>query len=431
MTGSGSATVRGMPRLDPARECDASCACPRCRHARRAYRWFVAMLIAVLLTPPVALGFTATRSVVSPGLLVAAVYLPWRTFKLGGRLVAAGTLYGAVTTVVVTYVCLHAAYYLVGEGKPLVFLMEAQWAVYFASFACVLFDVQRLPDARARVMRALLVVLLVQSILGIVSSYTGPLLDVGAWTGGRFGLSMHRATGTLGSPNGFAGVMAIGAVFALFHPRSALPLPRWLLVSPLVVALFLSQSKSGWLSFTIATLLVVTTRFVLTSSARDLVLALGLGALLLVATNSPDVVDELSSDYAGRVTYGQRVLEKYERASPPYQVFGLGFRQTADIDEETRGWLTAHNSYLSFLAELGGVGLLILVAVWAVTLALIVRSWDWPLLGALVAMLLHLYSEAFLYGNVYVLMTVLVLALTRMPRIAAEPRPAPIIVQRA
>jgi O-antigen ligase len=372
------------------------------------------MLVGILLVPPLSLSFTVTQSTMSLGLVLAAAYLPWRLVKLRGRFVAAGTLYGAVTTLLVAYVSLHALYYLVGERHFLVFLMEAQWAVYFAAFTCLLFDVKPLHGAREKVVRALLLVVLCQAILGIVSSYVGPLLDVGAWTEGRFGLSQYRATGTLGSPNGFAGVIAFGAVVALFHDRAGLPLPRAVLVPPILVALFLSQSKSGWVAFLLSGLVVLLARFLLTTSARDFALAVGLGALLVAAARTPEVVNELSSDYAGRVTFGERTLERYERSEPGYQVFGLGFRQTAEVDPETRGWLTAHNSYLSFLAETGLVGILLLCAVWTLTLWWILRTWDWAMLAALTCMLLHLYTEAFLYGNVYVLLMALVLGLSHM-----------------
>ncbi len=389
------------------------------------------MLVAILLAPPLALSFTETHSVVSTGLVLGALYLPWRAWKLRGRLAAAGTLHGAVTALLVAYVSLHAVYYLAGERNAVVFLMEAQWAVYLAAFACLLADVQPLPAARAKVVRALLLVVLAQSILGIVSSYTGPLLDIGAWTGGRFGIALYRATGTLGTPNGFAGVMAMGALVALFHDRAGLPLPRAVLVPPILVALFLSQSKSGWLSFLLSGLLVLVVRFLLRGGARDFALAATLGALLAVAASTPDVTNELSTDYSDRVVFTERALERYQAASLPKRIFGLGFRQTASIDEETRAWVTAHNSYLSFLAEIGPVGFALLAGLFALTLWRILRAWDWPLLAAFSAMLLHLYSEAFLYGNVYVLWMVLFLWLSRAPGGSEERAAAPVMAQPA
>jgi O-antigen ligase len=393
-----------------------ACSCLRCARARSAYRWLVAILVAVLLAPPLSIDFTATRSVISPGLGLAVLYLPWRLVRLRGRLVAARTLYRAVIVAVVSYMTLHAIYYLVGERNWLVFLIEAQWATYLAGFAAVVSDVQPLPNARNRVVRALLLILGCQAILGIVSSYVGPLVDTGAWTAGRFGLAAYRATGTLGNPNAFAGVIAIGAVIALLHPRAGLPLPRVLLVPPFLVALLLSQSKSGWLSFLVSTALVLFGRFAVKGRARDLALALGVAAVLTWGLNTDVVVNELSTDYVGRVQFGERVLERYERAQPSYQLFGLGFRQTAIIDPETRAWVTAHNSYLSFLAEIGLIGFLLVAALWAVAAWSTLRAWDWPVLGALCCMLLHLYSEAFLYGNVYILLMALILGLPRLRR---------------
>ncbi len=377
------------------------------------------MVVAVLFAPPLALGFTGARSSVSPAVVLAAAYLPWRFLRLRGRIPSGRTPYGLVTLAVTAYVALHALYYLAGERNLVVFLMEVQWAAYFAAFASVLFDLQRLPDARSRVVRSLLVLALVQAGLGMVSAFHGPIYDVGAWYEDRFGLGVYRATGTLGSPNGFAGVMAVTGILATFERRAALPLSRLLTVAPLLVALFWSQSKSGWLAYLLAATVILVARFAGTASARDFLLALALGASLVFTLQTQEVWGELTRDYTERVTFGEEVLEQYARAHPLRELFGVGFRQTARIDHDTHAWLTAHNSYLSLLAEIGAVGLLLLATVWATTLVEIARGRDWVMLGVLASILLHVYSEAFLYGNVYVLLMLLVLSLASMTRAAS------------
>ena len=294
----------------------AGCRCRRCARGRSAFRWWIAMLVAVMFAPPLTLGFTAARSSLSPAILVAVAYLPWRLLLLRGRLPSARTPFGVVTIAAAAYVALHAVYYLVAERNLLVFLMEAQWAVYFAAFASVLFDVQQLPEARARVVRSLLVVILIEAGLGAVSAFTGPIYDVGAWHEDRFGLGVYRATGTLGSPNGFAGVMAVGALLAAFERRAALPLPRLATLAPLLLALFWSQSKSGWLAFLASATLVLLARFVGTASARDFLLALALGVLLVFGLRNPEVWGELERDYSTRSTFGEETLERYLRADP-------------------------------------------------------------------------------------------------------------------
>jgi O-antigen ligase len=409
----------------------AGCRCARCARARSAFRWWIAMLVAVMFAPPLTLGFTATRSTVSPAILVAIAYLPSRVLRLRGRFPSAGTPYGVVTMAVTAYVALHAVYYLAAERNLLVFLMEAQWAAYFAAFASVLFDLQQLPGARARVVRSLLVAILVESGLGAVSAFTGPIFDVGAWHEDRFGIGVYRATGTLGSPNGFAGVMAVGVLLALFERRAALPLPRAITLAPLLLALFWSQSKSGWLAFLAASTVALLVRFVARASARDFLLALGVGVFIVALTRTPAVWDELERDYTERSIFGAEVLEQYVRAAPLREIFGLGFRQTARIDHETRGWLTAHNSYLSLLAELGAVGLLLLAAVWAATLREIARGADFSMLGVLACILLHVYTEAFLYGSVYVLLMLAVLSFSSMARAEVRRAASPLALDVA
>jgi hypothetical protein len=387
------------------------------------------MLAAVMFAPPLTLGFTATRSNLSPAILVAAAYLPWRLLHLRGRIPSGRTPFGVVTIAAAAYVALHSVYYLVAERNLVVFLMEAQWATYFAAFASVLFDVQGLPEARARVVRSLLVVILVEAGLGMVSAFTGPIFDIGAWHEDRFGIGVYRATGTLGSPNGFAGVMAVGALLAAFERRSALPLPRVVTLPPLLLALFWSQSKSGWLAFLAAATLVLLVRFVGTASARDSLLALALGTFLVIGVRNPEVWGELERDYSARSTFGEETLERYARADPLRELFGVGFRQTARIDHETRAWLTAHNSYLSLLAEIGALGLLLLGAVWAATLREIARARDWAMLGVLACILLHVYSEAFLYGNVYILLMLAVLSFASMARAEIRRARSPLAIE--
>jgi len=399
---------------------EGGCRCAACAHARSAFRWWIAFLVALLFAPPLTLGFTATRSTVSPAILLVLVYLPWRAFRLRFRFVSARTLYGLVTIATTAYLALHATYYLVGEQNVIVFLLEAQWATYFAGFAAVLFDLQRVPDARTRVVRSLLVALLVESIFGIVSAYVGPIFDIGAWHEDRFGIGLYRATGTIGTPNGFAGLMAVGALVALFERRAAFVLPRVVTLAPLLLALFCSQSKSGWLAFLISATLVSLVRFVFTGSARAFVLGVALGASVVLALNTPEVWELLASDYTDRYTYSDYALEQYLRAAPSREVFGLGFRQTARIDPETRAWLTAHNSHLSLLAEIGVVGLLLLSAVWAASLREIARGRDWPMLAMLACIILHAASEGFLYGAAYVMLMLAALSLASMSRAEVE-----------
>ena len=78
---------------------------------------------------------------------------------------------------------------------------------------------------------------------------------------------------------------------------------------------------------------------------------------------------------------------------------------------------------------LGAVGLLLLGAVWAATLREIARGRDWPMLGVLACILLHVYSEAFLYGNVYVLLMLAVLSFASMARAEVRRAASPLALE--
>lgn len=102
------------------------------------------------------------------------------------------------------------------------------------------------------------------------------------------------------------------------------------------------------------------------------------------------------------------VWNRFVGANPLVWMFGLGFRQTAFVNQETLGWVTAHNSYVSMLAEIGVVGLGLLTWMWARTLRLAVRGRAWWIAGGCSALLAHFMTEGFLYGYQYVfLMTLL------------------------
>ena len=172
-----------------------------------AKRWWAIVTVAMLL-PPVRLSFTGTMSGVSPALPLVMAYLVWWMMRLAFRPVKAPP--GArISLLLSAYVFVHGTFVTWDAGAPLVFLMQAQWAVYLAAFALCAAAVTASEHSRGVAIRMVLVAALVEACLGFYTSAFGPLVDSGTWYGSRFGLSFYRATGTFVSANGLAGFLAV------------------------------------------------------------------------------------------------------------------------------------------------------------------------------------------------------------------------------
>lgn len=189
-----------------------------------AKRWWAIVTVAMLL-PPVRLSFTGTMSGVSPALPLVMAYLVWWMMRLAFRPVKAPP--GArISLLLSAYVFVHGTFVTWDAGAPLVFLMQAQWAVYLAAFALCAAAVTASEHSRGVAIRMVLVAALVEACLGFYTSAFGPLVDSGTWYGSRFGLSFYRATGTFVSANGLAGFLAVCAVIVCFAPKHYLPIGR-------------------------------------------------------------------------------------------------------------------------------------------------------------------------------------------------------------
>ncbi len=386
--------------------------------AATALRWWRLLVAAAILVPPIPLGFTETSSGVSVALPLSVAFLFWRALRSGGVLPNLLTPVGRTAIVVPLYLVIHGLFFLALRGLTLVFVLEAQWAIYFVAFLLCAYDVARAPDAVPAAIRFFLWTDLLASLAGLATTVTGPLLDYGTAFDGRFGLSFYRATGTMQSANGLAGVLAFAAMVAWHAPRDWVPAPRWRLGRALVVlvlaaGLVATQSKSGVGALAAGLVATTVARYIrrptVRSLARVMMWSAGLAALLVFFHV---VIQEVEFDLAGRTTFTADVWNRYASSSPLTLLFGFGFRQTAFVNRDTLGWVTAHNSYVSILAEIGAAGAALLALVWLRTLWWATKGRAWWVVAAQSAMLAHFFTEGFVYGYPYVLLSTMLFAMS-------------------
>jgi hypothetical protein len=369
----------------------------------KVFRWYKVFLIIAFLAPPIPLGFTQTNSTVSFAVFIAALYLVWRVFYFKDTIPNPFTPFGVCVYLMSIFLVLHSLFFLF-NGLKIVFLMEMQWLIYFLFSAVIIFDMRDIPNAIPRITKLTLLVLFIEGILGIVSSFTGPFYDymVGFY-GGRYGLSIYRAVGTMGSANIFGGITAFALLFAIFSPKEYIPFKKWIMVPILTVALLFSQSKSAIGAFSLGVGAIIVFQLLYYKSFKKIIkLYSYVAVVLFVLYRVKVIISEVSTDLSTRVLATENVLQKFLDNSIMYKIFGMGFRQSATINSVNNAWNTAHNSYVSFLTEIGILGMSILVLLWLTCIYYLFKGKHWGMLGGLIAFLAHFYSEGFLYGYQYV-----------------------------
>jgi hypothetical protein len=309
----------------------------------------------------------------------------------------------------------HAVCLSLARDVSLVLLLELQWVVYFVGFALCAEEACRTTHGVAGLTRLFLWIAIAQCAAGLFTAFTGqlPWFDRGTTFGQRLGDNLYRATGTVGTPNSLAGLLATAVLIAAYAPRSWVPfarvsLLRWVLVAFFAAGVVSTQSKSGFGMLFAAALLVSTARAVRTPSASRFIVAAAWGAALTGGILLSDALTSTySNDLAERVTFTATVLRGYLDSDPLVWLFGSGFRQTAFVNDDTSGWVTAHNTYVAFLAETGIAGLLLFAGLVGLTLRWSLASGAWWIVGAECGLLAHFYTETFLYGYHYQLILVM------------------------
>ncbi len=390
-----------------------------------ALRWWIVLWATIMFAPPLPLPFLEqTRSTVSPAILVAGAYLVRRVLLGPFRVPRPRSLQQYALGGLFGFLVAHAVY-LAAAGRYVSSLMELQWVVYLGASCSLIGILRRSPQSAHKLFRALLVVLLLEAVAATVSAFTGPLYPiVSRGFHPRFGLGVFRATGTVGNANALGGLMAIALALTVGADRQRSPVPKLVLLTAFVLAVLLSQSKSAILTAGLSVVVTLGVRMFCAGQAqrsewlhREVPMygtLFALGSALAVRFHSVFLA-ALDSDIPGRLEKSDRVLDMFRSADLVEQAIGVGFRGTSVGAEALGSWATAHNTYISFLAEIGLVGLALLVIVLLTGFWANCKRRDWALFGAWGVFVAHCYTETFLYAGHYVLVLVFLCVASSFP----------------
>ena len=375
----------------------------------RPLQWWIALYAGALFLPPIPLGFTPTsRSKLLVGSLVGVAYLMWRPIFSRRGSFDFSTPTSLLPLGLGFYMVFHLVYAAL-YGNVIGALIEAQWLMYLMAPLLMMWDLGA--AHQDRLTKALLACLAIESLFAIISSFTGPMYEyVVLWYAPRFGTNVYRAVGTMDSTNSLGGLMAFGALVCFLSPVKALPARRFLLLMGLLAAVVLSQSKSALFSVLISLAVVsivslpwrlMRTPDLLKTVASQAV-ALGLCAGVFYFYGEA-VLANMTKDYGDRTALGQRVITEIAKFDWPQILFGVGFHGVDYVEPSTGAWITAHNSYINLVADLGLCGSALVASLLAVLIAKLLRSRQWHLLAGLLGLLLHFVTEAFLYAPMFIM----------------------------
>jgi O-antigen ligase len=159
-----------------------------------------------------------------------------------------------------------------------------------------------------------------------------------------------RGTGFFNDPNDLALALVIAAPFLagpLVRPLTGIwmRILAFVLLIPIVIALYYTNSRGGVLGLGAALLPYVYRRF--GRLAGPVVTVVGLVALLVLGPSRMSALDASEASAQGRVQSWAEGLQMFK--SRP--IFGVGFGRYTDYND-----LVAHNSFVHTLGELGLVG---------------------------------------------------------------------------
>lgn len=373
------------------------------RSAWRLRSLWIIIWAVMLFAPSIMLGFTATQSKFSSASIIAAIYLAWRLlFRPLPRLTGA-TGIGLAMGV---YLLIHGLVLTITTGKIIILLLEGQWVVYFLSGLLLTMDIVRIATDVDWAGTTLIRLGLISSVLGDISLWTGPFYSYANNYKPRWGIDLNRACGPFESPAILGGLVMITFVLAFFTaPVAGGVLRRQAGLAFMMVTLLLSMSKAAIVSGLAATILGVpivarTAAKRRAAVAKLLYVAVFIGAIGYISSAYMiDVRGLIEDDAQSRGAVGLTILSDYAQDGVLEQLFGIGYRQSASIDPETGMWFPAHNSYISFLREIGIVGFLSICGfLFYCLVELRSRGYlNWAL--ALVALLLASYTAEYLYGS--------------------------------
>jgi hypothetical protein len=370
---------------------------------RRLRALWLLVWIVMLFAPSVLIGLSAAQSKFSLASFLAAAFVAWRIVFRPFPSLKGALLWGFLLAL---YLLIHGVVLTLSTGSPVILLLEGQWLAYFVAGLLLTAD---LIAARADIQwidSALVALGVIASVLGIVSIWTGPFYGYANHFEGRWGIPISRACGTFEAPAMLAGFLTITFVLSFFTaPTSGGSFLRQAGLFLMMVTLLLTQSKAG---IVVAILAVVLGLPIVARTAAKRRAALArlayIGIFVAAIAYFADAygIDAqalLASDVHDRGELGSAVLTDYADDGPTAQLFGVGYRQSATIDPETGMWFTAHNSYISFLREIGLIGCVLLAGYLLWTMGSLIAAGNHNLALAVLAILLVAYTEVFLYGS--------------------------------
>ena len=336
-------------------------------------------------------------SKVSPAVILALLYVLARIVAQPFPLLdQTPTL---LVVVICLYLALQGALLMVVSARPIILLLQGQWVTYFLAGFLLAYDIGHTQRGRSFLGNSLVWIGVLAAILGVVTVFTGPFYLYANHTQARWHLPINRAVATFEAPSVLAAMLAVCVLLLFFTKTGHSSIYRKLALLVMVAALIGTQSKAGILG-TLATIMVGAllsrrTRVAVASFAIACLLG---GAIFAVTrTYSIDVGELVQTDVEDRGALAHRVIQKFTVDDLAPQLFGIGYRQSA-VRSPDGIWITAHNSYVAFLREIGVFGLTLLCALFWVLLRRLIAgelfAWGVAFLG----LLMIAFTETFLYG---------------------------------
>ncbi len=216
---------------------------------------------------------------------------------------------------------------------------------------------------------------------------------VGIASGTAFRGGSARFRGDFGNPNNLAAVELPALAFVAFLlVASRRPLERWILLwcgAILIATLFLTESRGGLVGLAAMAAVALLFSGSLRPRAVALILVVGVGAVVYFGAIAPQAARERVTDYSSASSTGRADLWNVAlEISGDHPILGVGADNFTDA---AQGYLSrdlnvrrpdffldrpqpVHNTYLSVLAELGAVGLTLVLVLLAGAIGVAVRS---------------------------------------------------------
>ena len=218
-----------------------------------------------------------------------------------------------------------------------------------------------------------------------------------------------RAYGSLPHPNIFGGYLVVGLLLLLGFNHHALKKHGWsflLVLALMVIGLVLTFSRSAWLALAIVGVIWMTHRLTVKKKRNWNVewkrIVVGGVIVLFASALWPSVIDRVAVDgSSASVTERLAQYEDWSETFPQAWLFGHGvgnYTLAVEATDGSREWWQyqpVHNTPLLLLAEVGLVGLVLLISfcVFALRGNIDVKKRAVPLLACLALVVISLFDH--------------------------------------